>query len=79
MSEQFLIKIIEENFPELVEKHAHTLTEAYKTPNRTVQKRKSLLHIISKILRTQRKIESYNHKNNNKHKAYAKENQSNIT
>ena len=43
-------KIIEENFPNLKKEMAIKVQEAYRTPNKWDQKRKSSCHIIIKIL-----------------------------
>jgi hypothetical protein len=48
-------KSIEENFPNLKEEMTINVQEAYRTPNRLDQKRKSSHHIIIKTLNTQRK------------------------
>jgi chromosome segregation ATPase len=54
-------KIIEENVPILKKKMAIKVQEAYRTPNKWDQKRKSFCHIIAKTLNTQKKkrIEEY--------------------
>lgn len=53
--ENVLNKIIEENFPNLKKEMAIKVQEAYKTPNKWDQKRKSSHHIIIKTLNVQNK------------------------
>ena len=48
-------KIIEENFPNLKKEMAIKVQEAYRTPNKWDQKRKSSCHIIIKTLNAQSK------------------------
>jgi len=48
-------KIIEENFPKLKKEIPISIQEAYRTPNRLDQKRKSSSHIIVKTPNTQNK------------------------
>ena len=48
-------KIIEENFPNLKKEMAIKVQEAYRTPNKWDQKRKSSHHIIIKTLNAQNK------------------------
>ena len=48
-------KIMEENFPNLNKEMAIKVQEAYKTPNKQNQKRKSSCHIIIKTLNAQNK------------------------
>ena len=48
-------KIIEENFPNLKKEMIIEMDEAYKTPNKWDQKRKSSCHIIIKTLNPQNK------------------------
>ena len=48
-------KTIKENFPNLKKEKAINIQEAYRTPNRLDQKRKSSHHIIIKTLNVQNK------------------------
>jgi hypothetical protein len=53
--QNFFNKIIEVNFPNLKKEMAIKIQEAYRTPNRLDQKRKTSLHIIIKTLNAQNK------------------------
>jgi hypothetical protein len=52
---KFFNKIIDENSPNLKKVMPIKVQEAYRTPNRLNQKRKSSQHMIIKILNTQNK------------------------
>ena len=53
--ENVFIKIVEENFPNLMKEIDIQLQKAYWTPNKWDQKRKSSCHIIIKTLNAQSK------------------------
>ena len=53
--ENIFNKIIEEKFPNIKKKMAINVQEAYRTPNRLDQKRKSSHHITIKTLNAQNK------------------------
>ena len=53
--ENTVIKIIEENFPNLKKEMAIKVQETYRTPNRLDQKGKFFYHIIIKTLNAQNK------------------------
>ena len=56
--ENIFNKIIEENFPNLKEEMVINVQEAYRTPNKLDQKRKSFHHKIIKTLNAQKLLKA---------------------